>query len=1558
MGLTDDVTLALRAAPESFKDPSLALAAATAGGDPQQNAEVGAHAINTQVIGNAVNTVATHHGGHGVFGATLGWLGGGIKGALDVVGVGMQKGLELANKPLSEVQHEYRYLRDVEANHGFGAMLGQAIPMIAGGVAGGLLAGPSGAVLGAEAAGSLWDRNFSGYGNSWQRTNSPTYVDPHGGEPISPGRDAARFLGSLSKHLGVHIEQHKGFDLYDAVSGIGDGVFDIGADPLTQVGALRHQALSEQGARGVLRTFWSGTGLKSADLAVAAQQYPSVRRGLERLAGMSAEEVIAKSKKLAPFANEIGAANTWQEVGQVLQNNAAAAEMRLKTLPRQPLANVPFAALTEQLGARAQAASLAATPADAGLVERATTAVTRRVGETYKRVTTFVPTSYNEATQELSRTTFHLNDPDSPRTIYDMAKWGHNEDVARKVAADWSTATLPERQTIFRNLMTNNIVNRMDAVREGWSASAEGRDTIAQIADRIDGMFGDIDAGRTTPHGFDEEGRIISKMEQKGQTVSQPILEKARINIPMPDYMTFDRNLKALAGHGELYGAADDFLYRHFTQNVFKKWALASGGFALRVATGELIPAIARDASGLYKGKITQIMAEHGWQMEKGEEEHILAPIARFMASKADVTDSQIEALANMHKMNHGETVAPGAAARHSQGHEVIGTEEYVKDSLYNLKTEVPKKTRMTDDVEAWGPDHDDHWVFWQKQAQDLGTLSPATKAGADAYRSALAEGATKAEAAHRGSLAAKDVLDAHPEDLLNQNYRHFYATYDNKAVTGAGEGAIKEFAPGQKALPGVWGTVGEQPVGQFTVQRPLLTEKGNVIHAFREPGTLIGETGAVAGETVPRRQMLEPPKPAEPGTYTQVAPPVAGPHLLEQQQLFDIKDPHLDWAQVMMKNLEGTIYGADGTLHEEILHAIAEGRAPDTEFMKNVPMEQRPNKIMGAYEKPAAPDRLSDRLFNKLNGFINWMAREPIYQNAFLKEWDTFEPMVKEGTLTYDEAIVRSQNRAVKEVLPHIHNINERTLMAEHARNFIPFYFAQQQSYARLFRLLGTDPEAFRKVQLAYSKLADFGGIYSEDSGNQHFVIPGAGFLTGGAISAMGSLGIPVLSGTPAAFTGNLKSLASVSPFLEGGEIRPGPLVAIGVRAINNLFPETRSATDPIMGEMGSSQAFWEMLVPNTTARNLVKAFVATDDRTQIKSTLDAIQSMEYQQNIQMRKYKEKNPEPTPGTPEHDAWAAKAPHLVPGPDASDMERNDFIDRAKNHARIGTIFKAALGSVSPVSPSLQLGNLKVKSELYDQIKKVGITQAIQDLLDKDPDATPYTVFETDAQTASPIDSTHPAQQWVTQNLSFIKDRRYAAAASYFVPQTDDKFSQQVYNEQMAMGLRRTKAPDQLIKDIHVAEGNRWYFDVFKPAKDEALAQAKTAHERDAINRQFATAGSPDGKIQSLESMKLQNPLWYTNFSSGGRDNERQLALSQMKNIIDSGTAPDSPMTSKIAALLKDYDAHSAALLPGRTDAYAAAQRQQEKANWQRYLKKTADEEPDLAMVINNVFRGV
>ena len=111
---------ALRAAPELGASPGLSVGVATSGGDVQARAQSVAHATNVIADTRAHTTVNNSVGGD--LGHALSWFGNHVASAADSALHTTEKAGSWAmnemNKPMQFVQHEYRYLHDVEARHG------------------------------------------------------------------------------------------------------------------------------------------------------------------------------------------------------------------------------------------------------------------------------------------------------------------------------------------------------------------------------------------------------------------------------------------------------------------------------------------------------------------------------------------------------------------------------------------------------------------------------------------------------------------------------------------------------------------------------------------------------------------------------------------------------------------------------------------------------------------------------------------------------------------------------------------------------------------------------------------------------------------------------------------------------------------------------------------------------------------------------------------------------------------------------------------------------------------------------------------------------------------------------------------------------------------------------------------------------------------------------------------------------------------------------------------------------------------------------------------------
>ena len=95
--------------------------------------------------------------------------------------------------PLREVQHQYRYIRAVQSEHGWTPAVLEGVGALAGAAGGTLLAGPEGGMLGAEAAMGAEARIF--YPHLWDATVH-TYTDKTGRQ-ITLGGDLVYAEGKI-----------------------------------------------------------------------------------------------------------------------------------------------------------------------------------------------------------------------------------------------------------------------------------------------------------------------------------------------------------------------------------------------------------------------------------------------------------------------------------------------------------------------------------------------------------------------------------------------------------------------------------------------------------------------------------------------------------------------------------------------------------------------------------------------------------------------------------------------------------------------------------------------------------------------------------------------------------------------------------------------------------------------------------------------------------------------------------------------------------------------------------------------------------------------------------------------------------------------------------------------------------------------------------------------------------------------------------------------------------------------------------------------------------------
>lgn len=1442
---------ALLRTPELRNAPALATAAFQAPTDTLGTAQTLAAVSNQKAQSDAAAQVAEHHGGKSMWGKAFGFLGEVVNPIVHPLGEAVGGALHIAGAPLREVQHQYRYLHDVEARHGPLAAILQGIPIVAAGAVGSLL-GPEGTVLAGEAVAGLEGRVL--HTDSWDRTtDGEAYLDPSG-HKVSIGRDLGHVL---------HLKE--GSKPFTWVSGASDMLADFAADPIAKVGkmnaAARGSAVEAEEGLGKLASRWGGLSYaREGDVDRAMEQYGSVKRAFDDIAGKSVGEIASSYPKLDGVFDQLGAATTREEVAQVFRDQLDAQSTLTDLLPTKSRIRTPLTAAAHSIqdwgGLFRKNLTYTEDVVDASgnvlhkagdaMVDTTTGEQMKTLGlgaRQIKKLTAKLPETWDRELGQFTGKEFALGTDSATRGVYMGARMGGmTRRAAEAAATEFAEATPDKQLTVWRNVMVKSLLQ---------AGLPENGEAVSQMRQELVDMSGGATAGRTAKFGYNPLGEDVGQIElPNGSKTAAAITLSQEGKVSFPNYNAVKNQIRDLHVLSKHLGKFDDWVYYNYTQSIFKKMVLLSGGFATRVAMGELVPRGLADGfhnifnagiaanvaryEGMIPDEMTHLQKATAWVMRGVEK---INP--GISAEDVDFYTKHVDSMG-------GHIVSHGLMGGHNYGDEVMGVAEKQLQNIYKETNEIPMFKRG--DFRAFDATHNDQPLAWHEwigeQASD-----PMHQSAAKAYSAALKGGATEVEATMKAQQAAKETLDN---------------------ITA---GKISDISP--KRL---------QPfIRHGTSGTPGLT-------------------------------------------------------------------PHEDWANVIVENLKGAVHQGDtGNVHMDILDSIASGEGTPIKDLEAVHPDLRPKLTKGQELNPMwGTKNLTERVANfgferVLNPTINKLSREPLYALESKKQFDVLKPLLERG-MTEDEALAIAHTRAGAEMTRYVHNIAERTQFAEGWRNMMPFFFAQQQAWARSARLLAENPGAFRQFQLMSSMIHDAGHVVTDADGQQHLVYPGSGFL-GNKVPGIFArvLGVNMAGSVPVGITGNVKSLASAFPLSEQ-ELSFGPLVSLPLNALRAKFPELTPAVQGILGEAGSNaDVISQLLLPNTTLRRSYEALTQGEhNRSFANAEIAIVQNLSYQQEQAMDKWRLANP----GKPDDDPTA---PQIVPGATAGPVEQQKFIDRVKNQTRVLMMTKAIIGAVSPMAPALNIGEVGMQDELQKLIDAKGYSVGTAEFLHKHPDATPYTVYKTSTNTNSPLSATSEAGKFMDENGSLLASHPYAAA--WFIPQSKGAFDSAVYNEQLALNLRHRKSPDQVYKDIYTAIGNNQYFDVDKPAYDKKYQELKDAG--DAMGLQALKSNWS----QYQDQFRKQNPIWAASIQSGERGVQRTQAVEQLRDIFEKGLAPPGQQSDDLKELLNDWDTFNASLVPGN-GSNATAQRKRMKAKWESYLKQQSKDKPNLSGVIQRVFSNL
>ena len=180
------------------------------------------------------------------------------------------------------------------------------------------------------------------------------------------------------------------------------------------------------------------------------------------------------------------------------------------------------------------------------------------------------------------------------------------------------------------------------------------------------------------------------------------------------------------------------------------------------------------------------------------------------------------------------------------------------------------------------------------------------------------------------------------------------------------------------------------------------------------------------------------------------------------------------------------------------------------------------PAAVAGPKLEPYVPyknlvSNITDLGFKKvIDPIVNGLAREPLYMIHVADAYERLVPQIAKGWLAEDQALRIAQTQASYAMLPQIHNTALRNQFAQLARNFLPFYFAQEQALKRAFNALKDTSIAsplfsrgMRFYQLAEHAMSDPTFMSTDENGNKYQKINPYSAFGAGLDDAVDKLGL-----------------------------------------------------------------------------------------------------------------------------------------------------------------------------------------------------------------------------------------------------------------------------------------------------------------------------------------------------------------------------------------------------------------------------------------------------------------
>lgn len=594
--------------------------------------------------------------------------------------------------------------------------------------------------------------------------------------------------------------------------------------------------------------------------------------------------------------------------------------------------------------------------------------------------------------------------------------------------------------------------------------------------------------------------------------------------------------------------------------------------------------------------------------------------------------------------------------------------------------------------------------------------------------------------------------------------------------------------------------------------------------------------------------------------------------------------------------HLRGGEYDPDepGPLLQELAyHMIDNGMGPDSDLLDDVIRSGRalPKSVVG-------PDLVP--MNSKVEGFLshsfewlagkpmNWMARQPHLIHQYTEALrDTRVLALERGMVggikpgvaaTVKDLTPAGEQyasdlafeRAIKAVIPYIHNPALRTYFEDNHQVIMPFLFAQRQFLLRWGRTVADSPSTVRKIQLGMNGLRSMGIIQKDANGNDYFYYPGSQYVTEMLSTVLNHIGVHSSIPFAVPFTGEVKYLM---PGL-ANPVTPsvGPFAAVSMKALSRVFPQLQGINQAVLGQ-GASENAIEQFSP-TLLNRLVAAFGPASAGSEKASAI-----------AMMLKFMDAN--------------GQLPDLQ---NAKPGEIEQMISRVDTGSTEIMAVRAALGFGLPSTPTAQLDPQGLDARYKELLADLPYDQALSEFYREHPNASAYTIGTTEGATSGNIPSTAEDLSFTNNHVQFAKD--YPAAFPWLAPRSPGQFSLTEFLEQEATGQRsplpiwdQNYGAKSVLANIANSQASKIYY----AAVDQYDAAYSSTTDSNVHKQQTQIY---DSWKQSFEAA---HPLFAQYLTSQQGKNNRETTIQQVRNALSDPALPDSPAVPGLKTMIAAYD---------------------------------------------------